>query len=262
MKIIVCVRQIPNPDEYPENIQIDTKKSKIKSKPTIINPSDQNAVETALRISKNLDAEITGLGLSPESNQNTLRSLNTILDELILLRDDEFKDLTPKSSALVFSKAIKKQGEFDLIIIGGSLADWNTVATGPFISEIIGTPCVNSVKELEVKEDDIITERTCYGRTELIKVKTPCVITMRDKIGNMRYLSVRNQKLAQIQQAKIWNKDILGIKNSDIEKRKISSVSFSGNTEECEIIEGQTIERKTEKFLSRLMEDLGLYQEN
>ena len=72
MKIIVCVKQVPDTTE----VRLDPKTNTLirEGVPSIINPDDKAAIETALRIKdENQDVHVTILSMGPPQAEDALR---------------------------------------------------------------------------------------------------------------------------------------------------------------------------------------------
>lgn len=63
LQIIVCAKQIPDPEGPLDAFQVDPKAKKVIPVriPPVINPFDENALEAALQIKKNLTPKLQSL---------------------------------------------------------------------------------------------------------------------------------------------------------------------------------------------------------
>jgi len=115
--IIVLVKQVPDT----KNITVDAMKPdgtvNRSALPTIFNPEDLNALEEALKIKDKYGAKITVLTMGPPNAADVLRqSLFLGADNVILLSDRKFAAADTLATSYALSLAIKKIGDFDLII--------------------------------------------------------------------------------------------------------------------------------------------------
>jgi electron transfer flavoprotein beta subunit len=96
LQIIVCIKQIPDPEGPADAFKVDSEAKKVipVGIPPVINPFDENALEAALRIKNQFDAKVTVLSMGEKLAQPVLRkALAAGADDLVLLMDQHFKDL-------------------------------------------------------------------------------------------------------------------------------------------------------------------------
>ena len=75
MKIIVCIKQVPNTTE----IKIDPVTNTLKRDgvPSIINPDDKAAIEAALQLKERSGAQVTVISMGPPQAEKALREAIT-----------------------------------------------------------------------------------------------------------------------------------------------------------------------------------------
>ena len=89
MKIVVCVKQVPDTTE----IKIDPVKNTLirTGVPSILNPFDRNAVETALQLKDTYGGSVTVLSMGPPQAKAVLReALSMGADQAYLITDRAF----------------------------------------------------------------------------------------------------------------------------------------------------------------------------
>jgi electron transfer flavoprotein beta subunit len=126
LQIIVCVKQVPDPEGPADSFKVDPEAKKVipVGIPPVINPFDENALEAALRIKNQSNSKVTVLSMGEKLAQPVLRkALAAGADDLILLMDHHFKDLDSYSTAYVLSSAIRRIGAYDLILTGRQAGD-------------------------------------------------------------------------------------------------------------------------------------------
>ena len=125
INIIVCAKQIPDPEAPLSDVSVDAEKMEvIVDAPQVISPFDENALEAAVQIKEDLGGQITVLSLGKKVSDTVLRkSLAAGADKLILLQDDAFDKLDSYSTATALAAAVKKVGSYDLILTGRQAGD-------------------------------------------------------------------------------------------------------------------------------------------
>src|SRR4030065_1696125 len=118
VKIIVCAKQIPDPEAPFSYVSVNVeKKEVVVDAPDVIIPYDENALEAASRIKEEMGGKITVLSMGRKVSDTVLRkTIAAGADALILLEDPAFARLESRSIAYVLSCAIKKIGGYDLIL--------------------------------------------------------------------------------------------------------------------------------------------------
>ncbi|MBI4180488.1 MAG: electron transfer flavoprotein subunit beta/FixA family protein, partial [Chloroflexi bacterium] len=96
MNIIVCCKQIIDPEVPPASFKVDALTNKVVTPagiPPVISPFDENAVEAALKIKDTQDSKITILSLGNNLLREVIKKpLSMGADELILLEDEAFTE--------------------------------------------------------------------------------------------------------------------------------------------------------------------------
>ena len=162
IKIVVCVKQVADPEAPPSSFTVDSEGKKVvvvSGVPPVINPFDENALEAALKIKETTSAQITVISAGNNLAQAVLRKTIAVgADDLILLQDSCFNNMDSYSTAYVLSAAIRKLDHFDLILTGRQAADTDAGIVGLGLAEILGVPSVSLAQNVGVA-DDMVTIR-------------------------------------------------------------------------------------------------------
>ena len=134
MKIVVCIKQVPDTADIKWTENNTLKREELDS---VINPLDEYALETALKIKDNYpDIEITAISMGPKQAENSLsEALAKGCDKAALICDKKFAASDTIATAAIISSAIKNNIPCDLIICGQYATDGDTAQTGPGIAE-------------------------------------------------------------------------------------------------------------------------------
>ncbi|WP_432662491.1 electron transfer flavoprotein subunit beta/FixA family protein [Wukongibacter baidiensis] len=188
MKIVVCIKQVPDTTE----VRLDPKTGTLirDGVPSIINPDDKSGLEAALQLKDEIGAEVTVLTMGPPQAEKALReALAMGADKAILLSDRAFAGADTWATSSTLAAAIRKL-EFDLIVAGRQAIDGDTAQVGSQIAEHLEIPQVSYVGGLELKEESVILKRVFEDGYHKIKVKMPCLITTLSEMNQPRYMSV------------------------------------------------------------------------
>lgn len=188
MKIVVCIKQVPDTTE----VRLDPKTGTLirDGVPSIINPDDKSGLEAALKLKDEIGAEVTVLTMGPPQAEKALReALAMGADKAILLSDRAFAGADTWATSSTLAAAIRKL-ECDLIVAGRQAIDGDTAQVGPQIAEHLELPQVSYVEDLELSGDSLILKRVFEDGYHRIKVKIPCLITTLSEMNEPRYMSV------------------------------------------------------------------------
>ncbi|MBF8982932.1 electron transfer flavoprotein subunit beta/FixA family protein [Lutibacter sp. B2] len=192
MKIIVCVKQVPDTNE----VRIDPIKGTLirEGVPSILNPDDANALEEALILKdKYDDVHVTVLTMGPPQADEMLRECLAMgADDAIHLSGREFAGGDTWATSNAIAAAIDKVvGEYDIIFAGRQAIDGDTAQVGPQIAERLGIAQVTYVQKVDVNGNELTIERQLEDGYEVIKAQTPILLTAIKETNTPRYMYVK-----------------------------------------------------------------------
>ncbi|MFO7459889.1 MAG: electron transfer flavoprotein subunit beta/FixA family protein [Desulfatiglandales bacterium] len=246
-KIIVLAKQIPDPEAPFSNVTVDVeKKEVIVDAPDVISPYDENALEAAIRIKEELGGKITVLSMARKVSDTVLRkTLAAGADALILLEDPAFEGLQSRSIAYVLSNAVKKIGDYDLILTGRQAGDWDSGQVGLILAELLGLPAVSLARSVKVTDGRVLVERTVPIGYEVVEAGLPAVVTVSNEVGELRYVA-RTKMMALLRRPMVipkWGVKELGLDGEMLKMVQLLELSPPADMRrECVFIEGATPE--------------------
>jgi len=263
MNMVVCIKQVIDPEAPPASFKIDSQSNQVIPPPGIapvIDPYSEYALETALRIKDAEGGKITALCLGSGLVQEVVKKpLAMGADELILLEDDGFTDGDSYSTAYALAMAIKRIGEYDLIMCGRQASDWDNGQVGAGIAEILDLPSVTVVQKIESSGNSVKVERVTDDGHEIIELPLPAVVTMTNISGEVRYPNIKGILAAKKKQPIVWKPADIGIEPSAIGSagRQTQMVNLYQPVREgeCQIISGDSPEEAAESLALKLRED-------
>ena len=262
MNMIVCVKQVLDPEAPPASFKIDPSANKVVQPPgvpPVISPFDEHAVEAALRIKDAQGGKITILSLGTNLLREVVkRPLAMGAEELILLEDDAFADGDSWSTAYALAMAIKKIGEYDLIFCGRQAADWDAGQVGSGIAEILGLPSITVAQKIDIVDGKAKVERVAADGYEVIEVTLPALVTVSNELGEPRYPKITGIMAAKKKEPIIWKPADIGLDASQIGAagRRVTLVKLFQPVHEgkCEIIGGDSPEEAGANLALKLRE--------
>ncbi|MBI2450167.1 MAG: electron transfer flavoprotein subunit beta/FixA family protein [Candidatus Nealsonbacteria bacterium] len=255
MDIIVCCKQIIDPEIPPSNLKIDETGKKIitpSGTASVISPFDMHAVEAALRIKDKLSGKITILSLGNNFVREVVKKpLAMGADELILLEDEAFDGLDSWAAAHALAAAIRKIGRYDLILCGRQAADWDNGQVGIGIAEFLGIPAVTLAKQIEIVDTKVRIERLLPDGYETIETILPALITVTNELGDPRYASVKGVLAAKKKTPTIWNKTDISL---DVPHSKLLKVFQPIKEKQCQMVKADNPAEAGAKLALKLRE--------
>lgn len=201
MKIVVCLKQILDPELPPSLFEIDEtlKAAETGKHPLVISPYDENALEMALQLKDTTEeGHVIALTFGDESAEEALRkALGVLADEAIWIPKEEYpiesSIISQVETARVLVAAIKAIGPVDLVVCGRQAGDSDAGQVPLLIAEALGMPAVSFVHQMEMKNGRLILKRQVETGTEIFEALMPAVVTVTNDDKNLlRIAKVRD----------------------------------------------------------------------
>ena len=245
MDLIVCIKQVPDTTEVKINPETNTLIR--EGVPSIINPFDENAIETALQLKEQHGGKVTVITMGPPQASEALRTAIAMgVDEVVLVSDRAFAGSDTWATSYTLAQTIKKLGNFDLILCGKQAIDGDTAQVGPGIAEWLGIPQVTFAVKIDVDVDRRRSkiERLLEEVNEIVETPLPAVITVVKQINEPRMPSLKGLMKAKKTEIRTLNAEAiaadiknLGLKGSPTQVVRIFTPPPKGGGE---ILQGET----------------------
>ena len=151
--------------------------------PAVFNPEDLNALEQALRLKEQFPGStisVVTMGL-PKSAEVIREALYRGADKGYVVTDRPLGGADTLATSYTLAQAIKKIGEFDIILGGRQAIDGDTAQVGPQIAEKLGLTQVTYAEEiisLDEAAKKIVIKRHIDGGVETVEAPLPLVVTV------------------------------------------------------------------------------------
>ena len=193
MKIIVCVKQVP--DTSGRVAVKDDGTLDRASMATITNPDDMNAVEAALSIKDQYpDCKVVVVSMGPFPAAGMLHECLAMgCDEAVLISGREFGGSDTFATSQIIAAGINHIGveEGDMVFCGRQAIDGDTAQVGPQIAEKLHLPQVSYVADFTFDGKTVTCKRMLEDGYMTIKIQTPCLLTCIKELNTPRYMSVK-----------------------------------------------------------------------
>ena len=256
MKIVVCVKQVPNTTEIRINPETGTLIR--EGVPSILNPDDANALEEALKLKDaNPGSTVTVITMGPPQAISMLQECSAMgADEVILLSDRALGGSDTWATSNAVAAGIRKVGDYDIVFCGRQAIDGDTAQVGPQIAEKLGLPQVSYVKRFQRDGDYVIVDRELEDGYETLRVKMPCMLTCIKELNTPRYMSVPGILKAVKQEVTVWNAADIGVDLNTVGLKASPTNVFKSFTPKPKgagiTVEGDTPKEKAEILLKSM----------
>lgn len=262
MNIIVCIKQILDPEMPPPKFKLDSESKQVvppEGIPPVINPYDEQAVELALRLKEKHGGKITALSLGSEAASSIVKhALAMGADEGVVLAGKAFDGSDSFSTAYILTKAIQKVGDYDLVLCGRQAADWDEGVVGSIIAENLGLPLVTLAEAIDVADGELKVKRVTLDGYQVFAVPMPALVTVSNEVGQPRLPSGWGIISAVRTQIPVWDAGDIDADPSQVgagaTRRKLVKLFIPARERKCEIVEGEDTAEASVKLATRLRE--------
>lgn len=211
MKIVVCIKQVPDTTEIKINPATGTLIR--DGVPSIMNPDDKGGLEVALQLKDKFNAHVTVITMGPPQAEAILReALAMGADRAILLTDRKFAGADTLATSNALAGALRVL-EHDLIITGRQAIDGDTAQVGPQIAEHLHLPQVSYVAGFEYdNKNTMVVKKENEDGYQMLEVQLPAVLTVLASAFKPRYMTVSGIINAyDAKEIEIWTADKIDI---------------------------------------------------
>ncbi len=193
MRIAVCVKHAVDEAEL---------RADASGKPVIggaaskMSTFDKNAVEEAIRIKTKFGGEVVVFTVGEASARKTIReALAMGADRAVHLVAGPF-GYDSIGTSFLLAKAIRRAGEFDVVLCAEGSSDTYTGQVPPMLGEWLQFAYAGYASKIEIDQGTARIQRSLEENVETVQVSTPFVASVVNEINEPRYPT-----LIQIMQA-------------------------------------------------------------
>ena len=253
MHYVVCIKQVPETTDVKINPETNTlMREGVQS---IVNPFDTYAIEEALRLREKVDGKVTVLTMGPPQAEAVLREAIAMgADEGILVSDRAFAGSDTWATSYTLAMAIRKLGDFDVLLFGKQASDGDTAQVGPGVATHLDLPQITYVRKIEeFDEKHVVAERLLENGYEILESPVPCVLTVVKEINEPRLPSLKGKMKARKAEIATWTAAEIAAEETKIgldgSPTKVVKIFTPPAREGGEILQGEP-----DECVSRLVE--------
>jgi electron transfer flavoprotein beta subunit len=185
MKVVVCVKQIPDP-ATPYTLEEGTNWL-VRPDEQILDDTDRYGVEMGLQIAQAAEGTVTLVSMGPSgTGQGIRQALAMGADKAILIEDDELRGSDALTTAKSLSAAIRAEG-FDLVIAGTESTDGYSGVVPQMMAELLEVPALTYATKVEVSGSEVEIHRQTNEGYEVVKSGLPALVSVTAGVVEPRY---------------------------------------------------------------------------
>ena len=226
--------------------------------PRKISDFDKNALEEAIRIKEKISGiEIVTVTVTSEDARVVLReALAMGADKAYMVNDPTLQNIDTSGTAYILAQAVKKIGEFDLILCGETSLDSFSGLVGARLAELMSLPQITSVRKLSIEGDIVTAERALEEAYETAKAKMPALISVTREINQPRIPSLMMIMKASKKEIFTWTATDLNIPKEKLDtKVEVIEVTAPKTERKKVMITGENVQEIADKLAKALIQE-------
>ncbi len=236
MKVVVCVKQIPDP-ATPYTLEEGTNWL-IRPSEQVLDDTDRYGVEMGLQIAQANEGTVTLVSMGPAGNNQGIRqALAMGADKAVLIDDSDLRGSDALTTARVLAAAIKEEG-FDLVIAGTESTDGYSGVVPQMLSELLDTPALTYATAVDIGDGTISIHRQTNAGYDVVAASLPAVVSVTAGVVEPRYPTF---------------KGIMDAKKKPVENKTLSDLGVDASTSQ----QVKAINDATERSGGKKIEDDG-----
>lgn len=257
-RIIVCLKQAIDVSQL--KADPSTRRLITDGVSRKISDFDKNALEEAVRLKEKLGGEVITVTASVEDAKTSIReALAMGADKGYLIIDEALQNSDTLATSTVLAEAVKKTGQFDLILCGEASIDGFSAQVGPRLAELLKIPVITYARKISFEDNIVTVEKVLEDRYETVKTKTPAIVTVTKEINEPRIPSLMAIMKASKKEIVTWRLADIGVLPEKVGETgsgvKIVDVSAPKVERKKVVIEGENPAEIAEKLVKKLIQD-------
>jgi electron transfer flavoprotein beta subunit len=254
MKVIVPIKQVYDPG----TVRVSRSRGILDTREAapILNPGDRHSLEEALALKDEAGARVVAMTMGPPEAEDILReSLAMGVDEAVLLTDEAFSGVDAAAAVMIVGEAIKKIGDYDLILTGYRSLSEGTGEFGPRLAQYLGLPQIVRASQLVVDNGKVNARRTLSSGYAVMEARLPTVVSVDEGANAPRHPSLPGSIAAYDENTvTVWGAGDLGLDADGIAESTRTEVrsSYAGPERE----RGRTITSEPRAAARELLQEL------
>ena len=255
MKIVVCVKQVPDTET---RVQIAPEGNAIVESDVnwIVSPYDEFAIEEALKIKEAQGGEVVVVTVGPDRALSALRTgLAMGADSAVHVKDPALDGADTLATARALAGALKTLAPVDLVLCGQQGVGGDHSQVPGLLAEMLDLPQVTVAVKLDVQDGKAVVEREIEGARETWETSLPAVISAQKGLNEPRYASLKGIMAAKKKPLQVLDAAGVGLDAAAAaSKVKVTAMELPPARPDAAMIEGEP-ETQAAELIRRLAEE-------
>lgn len=197
MKVVVCVKMI---------------KATLLNSDAVglaLNPYDLFALRQCEKLKETNDIELYAICMGPKSGTDIIQRIYAMgADKVVLISDSVYAGSDTVATSCILYHALKQIDNINLICCGQKAVDGETGQVPYGIAERLGVNFIDGVKNIEMRDNNLIISRNNEKESQLLVSKLPLMVIFDDFMTDSS-VSLLKLKKSKSMTVEIWNNDVL-----------------------------------------------------
>lgn len=260
MRIVVCIKLVPDPEAAVSAFSIEDEKVVIEDYvPWFFGPYDESAIEAALRLKEEYGGEVILLSLDPSDiREKMVEAMATGADRAILVEDRNYDRTDSYGAARALAAAIRKIGHVDLVLCGRQASDTDAGIVAPALAGLLDCASAAVVRNISQAAGRIVVEQQADEGARTLEVILPAVLSVTSENYTLRYASLASIMEAAAKEVLVWDISELPSENTAPGENpylRCISAHVPDTEVECKIIDGDSAEEQVSNLFAELRRD-------
>ncbi len=255
MKIVVCVKQVPDTETRVKIAASGDAISEADVANWIVSPYDEFAIEEAIRLKEAKGGEVVLVTVGADRAQAALRTgLAMGADSAVHVRDAALDATDTLGTARALAAAVGTLAPFDLVLCGQQGVGGDNSQIPGMLAELLDLPQVTVAVKIDVGDGKATIEREIEGGRETWETSLPVVVSAQKGLNEPRYASLKGIMAAKKKPIQIKDATALGLGPTDVSPRiRATAMELPPARPPVRMIEGDPQTQATE--LIRLLHE-------
>lgn len=224
-KLLVCYKWVLDEQDIKiaGDLSLDTGRAKYK-----ISDYDKNAIEEGALLAEKHGVGVEAITFGTIAAKQSLKdALSRGIDKVYWIGDATGEQADAFVTANVLAGAIKKMGQYDLILCGEGSSDSYSQQTAPRLAALLGIPAITFVQKLDIADGKVVATRKLGDCIEEITVTGPAIISVLPEINKPRIPGLKQVMAAAKKPSEEVKISDLGLSAEEVSP-KVRALSVKG----------------------------------